>query len=100
MRHLSPAGRWWAMPVGVAAFCTVMAVTNVVSGNWVVAALLVALAFITVMDRRTQRLAYKAGYWRGCYEQGTGTRSDRVFDGWEPEPWQPLPPAPWEHENH
>ena len=95
MRHLSPAVRWWAMPVVIAAVAVAAAVANFATGEWVTGALLVVFGVTSVLGRHTQRLAYRAGYWRGCYEETTQTRPPGVFDGWQPEPWHPLPPPPW-----
>jgi hypothetical protein len=99
MRRLSPAARWWVLPAFTAGVCAAAAALNFIVGNWVGGIVVGALAFITVIGRRTQVHAYRAGYWRGSYEQMAGDLDldrGRVLEGWQPSPWDEMPPPPWE----
>ena len=96
MSRLSPAVRWWVLPGATAMICTAFALLNFALGSWAVGFVLVVLAFNTLLSRRTETYAYRAGYWRGSYEEMTSTRPPGSWDGWQPSPWDDPPPPPWE----
>jgi hypothetical protein len=101
MSRISPAARWWGLPVFTAVVCAAAAVANFVVGNWAAGGVLVTLALITLMDRRTQVLSYRAGYWRGRYEENTDdgdldAKLQRLLSGEQPSPWDPPPLPPWD----
>lgn len=90
--------RYWVMPCATAAVCAAAAVGSFVIGYWAAGALALTLGFVTVVGTRTQVHAYRAGYWRGSYEQISGMVTTReIRNGWQPSPWDDFPPPPpWE----
>jgi hypothetical protein len=96
MMHVSREAYWWGLPGFTAGVCAAAAVSNFVTGSWITGAVLLSLGFVTLMSRRTEVHAYRAGYWRGSYEEMTHTRPPGAWDGWQPSPWDDPPPPPWE----
>ena len=91
MSRISPAVRWWVLPAFTAGVCLAAAALNFIVGDWVAGGVLLGLAGITLIGRRTEIFAYRAGYWRGRYAHLSDERPRPM----PPSPWDPMPPPPW-----
>jgi hypothetical protein len=103
MRHLSRRARWWAPTVVTASVELLAGVGFLVVGEWLFGLIVLSMCWTTILGKRVQREAYRAGWSHGCWEGMQFTqevaeerlpklavRQATTGDA-TPEPWDPSP---------
>jgi hypothetical protein len=90
MTRLSPRTRWALVTYGPAWLAVVITAIHALDRDWHSAMLWVLWSGTAWAMGNTTLSSYRAGYWRGRYEEGTEETPEpmrKLLTGWQPGPW-------------